>query len=246
MGSMQTMERNFDEARNLTAHQELALLLRALQREGYDDAFLGHITVKHGEARYLTNPMEVAWDQVRASDLLLVDDKGNKLEGAGTPHEGLSLHFPIHQQQSVHGSVKIVIHNHPTYATLWATRGEIPPCYEQGGAFDFTPVHLVRDFIPNAELGRLHGKAIADAGCAILGKHGVAVAGATFHEVYFRARILEMRARNAWKMQAFPDVQPMTPELATRISKGISMEYREFAWDFAKRYQLNIDKSVLA
>ena len=141
MGATEKMERNFDEVCNLTLRQELALLLRALKVEGYDDHFLGHITVNNGEGKYLTNPMELAWDQVRASDILLVDDKNNKLEGAGTPHEGLALHFPIHQQ-STPGTVKIVIHNHPKYATLWATRGQVPPVYEQGGAFDFCPVLL--------------------------------------------------------------------------------------------------------
>ena len=73
MGTMEKIERNLDEVRNLTVRQDLALMFRALQREGYNDHFLGHITVRVGEGQYLTNPMELAWDQVRASDLLLED-----------------------------------------------------------------------------------------------------------------------------------------------------------------------------
>ena len=65
----------------LTAQQEVALLCRALHREGYDDHVAGHITVAQPDGTFLVNPWELAWDELTADDIIRVDGEGAVVEG---------------------------------------------------------------------------------------------------------------------------------------------------------------------
>ena len=65
----------------LTPQAEVALLARALHREGYDDHIAGHIASAQPDGTFLVNPFEVPWDDVRASDIMRIDIDGNVLEG---------------------------------------------------------------------------------------------------------------------------------------------------------------------
>ncbi|MEP1607398.1 MAG: class II aldolase/adducin family protein, partial [Marinomonas sp.] len=65
----------------LTPHQELAILCRALHREGYDDHVAGHVTLAQDDGTFLVNPWELTWDEVTADDIIRIDDSGKIIEG---------------------------------------------------------------------------------------------------------------------------------------------------------------------
>lgn len=234
------------EIANLTARQELAVMLRLLCAEGFDDHLFGHVTVDQGDGTFLSNPAEVGWDQVRASDLLVVDKNRRRLEGKGTPHGGLSIHFAM-RQYAAPGTANVVIHNHPRYATLWAARRQVPPIYDQGGAWDNCDLLLLEDYGNNLEIGLRHGKALGDAGWALLAHHGVLIAGSSLAEAYFRSVVLETRSRRAWEIQAMQGETPlpMSAEFVSKAMEGGGAAYRKFWWNFGKRRQLRHDRTVL-
>ena len=66
----------------LSARAELALLARILWREGYDDHQVGHMTFREPDGTYLALPLELGWNEVRASDVLRIDGDGQ------TDHRG--------------------------------------------------------------------------------------------------------------------------------------------------------------
>jgi L-fuculose-phosphate aldolase len=115
-------------ASELTARQEVALLARVLNREGWNDYNGGHITALLPDGSLLTNPLELGWDELTASDILRIDINGKLLEGTGTVIPALRLHLEYHR---LHPGTKVTVHQHPKYATFYAAIGRIPPAYDQ-------------------------------------------------------------------------------------------------------------------
>ena len=54
----------------LSAKAQVALMCRMLFCEGWNDHIAGHITFRLPDGNVLTNPWELAWDEVTASDIL--------------------------------------------------------------------------------------------------------------------------------------------------------------------------------
>ena len=65
----------------LTPRAQFAVLLRSLYCTGYDDALAGHAAMWLPDGTGLASPFELTWGEVRASDLVLIDASGNKLDG---------------------------------------------------------------------------------------------------------------------------------------------------------------------
>ena len=63
--------------------QHLVAACRAFAMHGFDFGFAGHLTVRDPERPelYWTNPMCVHFSQVKVSNLILADHKGNVVEG---------------------------------------------------------------------------------------------------------------------------------------------------------------------
>ncbi len=111
----------------LTSRQELALLCRTLHREGYDDHIAGHITIAEPDGTFLVNPWELAWDELTASDIIRVDAAGQVIEGDWNVTPAIGLHLAVHQRRD---DLRVVIHNHSRWGSVWAAVGRIPPVYD--------------------------------------------------------------------------------------------------------------------
>ena len=57
----------------LSPRQELAILARALYREGYEEHIAGHISYKQPDGTLLVNPYHLRWDEVRAEHICRID-----------------------------------------------------------------------------------------------------------------------------------------------------------------------------
>jgi ribulose-5-phosphate 4-epimerase/fuculose-1-phosphate aldolase len=115
---------------HLPPNVQVALLARTLWTEGYRDNTNGHITVRDGDT-LLTNPYPLGWDEVRASDVVRIDLDGNKLEGEYDCSPAITLHLELLRARP---DVRVVVHNHPEYATVWADLHRTPLVYDQTGA----------------------------------------------------------------------------------------------------------------
>lgn len=194
----------------LDSRTELAILARALFREGYDDHDVGHITVRHSDDTFLTLPGHLGWNEIRSEDVLLVDGDGNVLEGDGWVVPALVLHLELHRARSDCG---VVVHQHPEYATVYAAAGRLPPAYDQLGALvDDSDVAVYDDFVGPVtliEAAQANVRAMKDCDYALLANHGVVVIGEDVNEAYFRSVILEARCRLAWRVEAIGGGRPM-------------------------------------
>lgn len=231
----------------LTPQAEVALLARALHREGYDDHVAGHIAYLQPDGTFLVNPFEVPWDDVRASDIMRIDAQGDVLEGTRwSASRALRMHLAFHRLR--HDAI-VTVHNHPRFATVWSDLKRIPPVYDQTSAL------LAEDIALYEEWGGLVGEwdaaekvaaAIGDKPAALLAHHGVFVAARSIGESYIRCMALEWRCRNAWMVEAVGGGTPMPRAQSAMLAERVDRVGYYSLWEAMVRRELRHDPSVLA
>src|ERR1700716_3303573 len=85
------------EQERLHRKQDLAAAFRLFSKAGFDEGVAGHITARDPELtdHFWVNPFGMHFGQIRVSDLLLVNDAGEVVEG-GRPVNAAA--FAIHSQ----------------------------------------------------------------------------------------------------------------------------------------------------
>ena len=128
----------FDSIEKERFHRKERLIVacRAFAREGYEYGFAGHLTVRDPERPelYWTNPMAVPFDQVRMSNLILVDHEGMVVEGDHAVNRaGFILHANVHE---AHPDIIAMCHAHTLYGTAYAALGRpLEPVTQDACAF---------------------------------------------------------------------------------------------------------------
>jgi ribulose-5-phosphate 4-epimerase/fuculose-1-phosphate aldolase len=109
---------------------------RAFAREGFDYGFAGHLTIRDPERPnlYWTNPMAVHFRQVKVSNLILVDHRGQVVEGDHAVNRaGFVLHAAVHE---AHPDIESMCHAHTLYGTAFAALGKpLAPISQDVAAF---------------------------------------------------------------------------------------------------------------
>ena len=95
-----------------TLRRDLAAAYRLAARFGWDDTIYTHFSVRlPGVApRFLINPFGLLFEEVRASDLIVVDMEGRVLEGEADYNiAGFTIHSAVHMAR---GDAHCVLHTH--------------------------------------------------------------------------------------------------------------------------------------
>lgn len=232
----------------LPPEAELALLARVLDRLGFVEHNVGHITYRQPDDTLLTLPHEYGWDEVRASDVMRIDLEGKVLDGRWGVTPAIRLHLELHAARP---ASRFAIHNHPHYATIWAIRQEIPPVYDQTSATCLTSNLVVYNDYAGAVIDQSNARAVVEsmgvATVALLANHGVFVIADNVRQAHQRALSLEWRARQAWHVAAIGGGVPM-PEVGVHAMEQLAIDNDEaFAhqWEWAVRRELRADPYVL-
>ncbi|MEO5841100.1 MAG: class II aldolase/adducin family protein [Acidimicrobiales bacterium] len=229
----------------LSPQAEVAVLARALCREGYDDHIAGHIAYLQPDGTFLANPFELPWDEVRASDIMRIDGDGNVLSGKWSASRALRMHLALHRRRH---DLTVSVHNHPRYATIWANHKRVPPVYDQTSSL------IDHDIAIYEEWGGLVGEwdsaekvaaAMGDGQAALLAHHGVFVAARSINEAYIRCMVLEWRCRTAWMVEALGKAEPMPRESADVMAQRINRVGYRALWEAMVRREIRLDPFVL-
>jgi len=169
------------EATLKTLREDLALALRAAAHHELSEGVCNHFSVAlpDGSERYLINPRGLHWSEIGPDDIVLIDAKGNVLEGRHRVEPtALFIHAAVHQ---ITGHA-VVLHTHMPYATaltLTADRA-LDPTLSQN-AMRFLGRIAIDAQYNGLALDNVEGERIARAmlgrDIAFLGNHGVIVAG---------------------------------------------------------------------
>ena len=238
---------HFDPA-TLTVRQEFALLARMLYRAGYNDGIAGHMSYKLDDGTLLVNPRELAWDELRACDVMHVTETGEVISGNWSVSPAVELHYVLHAKRDV----KLAVHNHPVWSTVWSALGAVPPVYDQISTFMPQEIAFYPDYegdVIDPEIAAKNVDAMGDEHVAILANHGVFVHAEDFEMAHMRCMALEHRAKLAWQVEALQSRTQQVMDKAAAESLSQLIEEKLHGWPgfYAAmiRRELREDQSVL-
>ncbi len=178
-----TFENIEDERRH--HQQRLAAAFRLFARYGFDEGVAGHITVRDPEFPdcFWVNPFGMYFGQIRVSDLLLVDHKGEVVKGNRPVNTAaFAIHSRIHQARP---DVNAAAHAHSLYGKAWSTLGRLLDPLTQD-ACAFYEDHALFDDYTGVVLETGEGDRIAatlgENKAIILRNHGLITVGHSVDE----------------------------------------------------------------
>src|SRR3981189_3204412 len=160
--------------------ERLAASFRLFSKFGFDEGVTGHITARDPERldHFWVNPFGVHFSQIRVSDLMLVNAKGEVVEGKH-PLNGAA--FAIHS--SVHHARPDVIaaaHSHSLHGKTWSSLGRLLDPITQDACAFFEDHAIFDDFtgvVLDLEEGRRISAALGERKSVILRNHGLLTVG---------------------------------------------------------------------
>ena len=162
--------------------QRLAAAFRLFGRFGFDEGIAGHITARDPELldHFWVNPFGMSFKLIRVKDLILVNARGEVVEGTGHVNQAA---FVIHSQvHAARPDVVAAAHAHSVHGKAWSSlRRPLDPLTQDACAFygdhslfdDYTGVVL------DLEEGKRIAQALGDNKAVILSNHGLLTVGQT-------------------------------------------------------------------
>jgi ribulose-5-phosphate 4-epimerase/fuculose-1-phosphate aldolase len=225
--------------------ERLAASFRLFAKFGYDEGVAGHITARDPEhtSHFWVNPFAMHFSQIRVSDLILVNHKGEVVEGDRPVNIAA---FAIHSQ--VHAARPDVIaaaHAHSMYGKSWSTLGRrLDPLtqdacafYEDHGIFeDYTGI------VEQTSEGERIAHALGSYKAVILRNHGLLTVGESVDEAVWWFVTMDRSCHSQLLAEAAGDPIKISHEsaLLTRGQLGSKMagwfQYQPL-WDMITREQ---------
>jgi L-fuculose-phosphate aldolase len=228
----------------LSEQAQVALMCRMLFREGWNEHIAGHITYRLDNGTMLTNPWELAWDEVTASDILTLDESGTIIEGEWNVTPALGLHVQLHKLRP---DVNVIIHNHARWSGLWANMHRVPPVYDQAGAYVDGPLPLYNEYdgtFEDEDKSLAAAKALGSAKWALLANHGSLVVGKDLRQAHLRVATLEWRSQRAYELELVGGGVPLTDEQVAEIALPDAHGF-PFLWEAMARRELREDSGIV-
>jgi ribulose-5-phosphate 4-epimerase/fuculose-1-phosphate aldolase len=173
------------EEERLHRKQRLAAAFRMFSKCGFDEGVAGHITARDPELtdHFWVNPFGMHFGQIRVSDLLLVNDLGEVVEG-GRPVNAAA--FAIHSQvHKARPDVVAAAHAHSLYGKSWSSLGRLLDPITQDACAFYGDHALLDDYtgvVLDPEEGRRIGATLGQGKAVILRNHGLLTVGGSVDE----------------------------------------------------------------
>jgi ribulose-5-phosphate 4-epimerase/fuculose-1-phosphate aldolase len=165
--------------------QRLAAGFRLFSKFGFDEGVAGHITARDPERpdHFWVNPFGLHFGRVKASDLILVNDAGEVVEGAWPVNKAaFAIHSRIHAARP---DCVAAAHSHSLYGKTWSSLARLLDPLTQDSCAFYDDHALFADFT-GIVYETSEGDRIADAlgkrKAVILQNHGLLTVGETVDE----------------------------------------------------------------
>lgn len=220
LNKQQLIERSFNQMEvelqgvGFSIRQKVALACRILFDNGHDSGLAGQITAAEDEpGMFLTQRLGLGFDEISASNLLLVDEDLQVLQGEGMPNPANRFHAWIYRARP---DVKCIIHTHAVHVAALSML-EVPLVISH---MDNCVLYEDVAFLPKwpgVPVGNEEGELIADAlgskRALLLAHHGLLVACGSVEEACLLALAFERTARMQLIASAVGKIQPIEPAL---------------------------------
>jgi len=163
-------------------------------QKGWVAANDGNISIRLDRDRVLASPTQICKGMMTVDDLIIVDMKGNKIEGKRECTSEIAMHLTVYEMRP---DIKSVVHAHPPVATGFATAGRalnlalLPEVVIGLGC-----VPLADYGLPGTpELTRPMLPLIPKYDAIMMGNHGAVCYGADVYKAFFKMETVEHFAR---------------------------------------------------
>lgn len=211
-----------------TERQDLAAAFRWTARLGMHEAVANHfsLSVNDDGTKFLMNPNQVHFSNIKASDLLLIDaNDPETLEGPNAPDPtAWGLHGSVHR---LCPHARCVMHAHSIFSTVLASLADstLPPI-DQNTATFFNRYVIDDQFggLAFEEEGMRCASMLSDPKIKvmIMGNHGVLIigdnVGDTFNRLYYFERAAETYIR---ALQTGQPLRVLSDEIAEKTAKEL-------------------------
>src|SRR5262244_3794882 len=176
---------NSVEEERLHRKQRLAASFRLFAKFGYDEGVAGHITARDPERtdHFWVNPFGMDFSQIRVSDLVLVNHKGEVVEGGYMVNAAA---FAIHSQvHAARPDCVAAAHAHSLYGKTWSSLGKLLDPLTQDSCAFYQDHSLFDDFtgvVLDLEEGKRIAQSLGNHKAVILRNHGLLTVGGTVDE----------------------------------------------------------------
>jgi len=175
--------------------EKVAGTMRRLYDIGYVLDKEGNVSARTSITdRYVITPSQVPRYMIKASDILVMNGRGDVIEGKRNPSVETGMHLQIYSKRS---DVSAVIHFHSLYATALASLHEtIPPFLEEMIPFLGENVPTVEYAMAGTEeLASSVAIRLSNRNAALLANHGAVVCGKDLQDAFHKALLLEKAAK---------------------------------------------------
>jgi ribulose-5-phosphate 4-epimerase/fuculose-1-phosphate aldolase len=165
--------------------QRLAAALRIFAKLGFDEGIAGHITARDPERsdHFWVNPFGMHFGLVRARDLILVNDRGDVVEGDKLVNQAA---FAIHSQvHTARPDVVAAAHAHSVYGKSWSSLGKLLDPLNQDACSFYQDHTIFEDYsgvVLDPKEGAKIAKTLGQNKAIILRNHGLLTVGQTIDE----------------------------------------------------------------
>ncbi len=156
-------------------------------------------------------PSGVDYETIEATDIVILDMKGNVVDGDKIPSIEWQLHLAVYNARE---DIQAIVHTHSTYVTAFAiARKSIPGSAEDLVQIVGGDVRITNYVLPGSrELGDEVVKALQDRMACIMANHGCVATGRTLKEALKTAFIVEKAAQATVYAQTLGGVVELSDE----------------------------------
>jgi len=165
--------------------QRLASAFRLFAKFGFSEGVAGHITARDPEFadHFWVNPFGMHFSQIRVSDLILVNESGQVVEGSQPVNEAaFAIHSRVHMARP---DVVAAAHAHSLYGKTWSCLGRLLDPLTQDACAFYEDHSLFADYtgvVYETSEGDRIGEALGQHKAVILQNHGLLTVGRTVDE----------------------------------------------------------------
>ncbi len=213
-----------------TLRRDLAAAYRLAARFGWDDTLYTHFSVRlpspPGDERFLLNPFGLMFDEVRASDLIVVDVKGHIVNGdAKYNPAGFTIHSAVHMARD---DAHCVIHTHTLagMAVAACEKGLLQLNQISAEFYNGVGYHPYEGVATNLEERARLQSALGHHAALVLRHHGLLTVGKSvadaFYVMFYLNRACEIQLACA-QMAALAGAGPVT-EIPPAVSEHVRQQ----------------------
>jgi len=174
------------KAERLHRKQQLAGAFRVFGKFGFSEGVAGHITARDPELtdHFWVNPFGVSFNKIKVSDLILVNEDGEIVEGKHTMlnRAAFAIHSRIHVARP---DAVAAAHAHSIYGKTFSTFGKKLDAITQDSCAFYDDHGLYDDYtgvVNDLSEGDRIAAALGDKKAAILKNHGLLTVGGSVEE----------------------------------------------------------------